>query len=41
MIKYGLLANLLLAVVLMNLIALPIYGDSEEQTVWLLIEGMT
>ena len=41
MIKYGLLANLLLAVVLIFLFAIPIYGDGEEQTVWLLIEGMT
>ena len=41
MIKYGFLANLLLAMMLMCLIAIPIYGISAEQTFSLRVEGMT
>lgn len=39
--KYGFSANLLLAVVLINLVVIPIYGVSGEQTVNLHVEGMT
>ena len=39
--KYGFLANLLLAMMLMCLIAIPIYGISAEQTFSLRVEGMT